>query len=247
MVGFEGNLMNARKSYVQDAPYYQNNQTYKINTYTYGVYQDILEVLENQLNFSTILYKRIDNIWGYVYPQSNGSYITTGIVGDTFLEKVDIVVGPVATNLERSIYVDYLIMLTSTYVGIYIENFKATELIDLHTFTAPFTLKLWLLVLAASILIAIIKIILKYYFGYSINAMDTINLLWTSIIANFGGAPASTKIDNNQSYRLTIFVSLCSGIVIWISYQARLTSELSVIDKKYPFTDFESFSKTNWK
>ena len=181
-----------------------------------------------------------------MYSQSNGSYIATGIVGDTFLKKVDIVVGPVATNLERSNYIDYLIMLTSTYVGIYIEHFKATELIDLHSFTAPFTLELWLLVLAASILIAIIKIILKYYFGY-INAIDTISLLWTSIIANFGGAPSSTKIDNNQSYRLTIFVSLCSGIVIWISYQARLTSELSVIDKKYPFTDFESFSKTNWK
>ena len=137
-------------------------------------------------------------------------------------------------------------IITAAYVGIYIENFHATELIDLHTFTAPFTLKLWLLVLAVSILIAVIKIILKYCFG-SINTKSVISLLWTSLIANFGGAPSSTKIDNKQSYRLTIFVSLCCGIVIWISYQARLTSELSIIDKKYPFKDLESFSKTNWR
>ena len=28
MIALEGNLMNARKSYIQDAPYYPNNQTY---------------------------------------------------------------------------------------------------------------------------------------------------------------------------------------------------------------------------
>ena len=246
MVGFEGNLMNARKSYIQNAPYYQNNQTYKVNNYTYGVYQDILEVLENQLNFSTILYKRNDEAWGHVHTQPNGSHTNTGIINDIFCKKVVIGVAPFGMNLERTIHVDYLTLLTPLEVGIYVEQLKAIELIDLHTYTAPFTLKLWLLVLAASVFITIIKIISRHSIA-SIGIIETISLLWTSLTANFGGAPSSIIIDGNQSYRLTIFVSLCCGIVIWSNYQGELTSELSTIDKKYPFTDLESFSKTNWR
>ena len=181
-----------------------------------------------------------------MHSQPNGSHITTGIIGDIYNKKVDIGVAPFGLNLERAIHVDYLTLLTPLIVGIYVEQFKAIELVDLQTFTAPFTLKLQITILTASVFITIIKIITRYSFS-SITIIETISFLWTSLIANFGGAPSSMIIDANQSYKLTIFVSLCCGIVIWISYQAELTSELSTIDKEYPFTDLESFSKTNWK
>ena len=67
------------------------------------------------------------------------------------------------------------------------------------------------------------------------------------LVPLFWQAVLSTKIDAKLNYRLTVFISLCCGIFIWISYQARLTSELSIIDRNYPFTDWESFSRTNWK
>ena len=246
MVAFDGGLMNARKSFKKDAPYYSSNETFKVNNYTYGVYQDMLQILESQLNFSTELYKRKDEVYGYVYAQPNGSYSATGVVGDVFLKRVDIGVANFAINLERAIYVDFLRPLNPFMIGTYVASDKAMESIDLNTFIAPFTLKLWLVILVMAIFIAIIKMISLYCFG-TLNVVDSVGLLWTSLMANIGGTPSSTTIDTTLNYRLTVFISLCCGILIWISYQARLTSELSIIDKNYLFSDWESFSRTNWK
>ena len=70
--------------------------------------------------------------------------------------------------------------------------------------------------------------------------------LWTSMMANFGGKPMLSKIGHVNSYKSTIFLSLLAGLVVWISYRAFITSELSVIVAKYPFNDLESLSKTNY-
>ena len=246
MTEFEGTLMNARKSYLQNAPYFPNNQTYQVNNYIYGVYQDILTILEKQLNFSTTLYKRKKTAWGSIYPQKNGSYIATGIVGDVFLGRTDIAVSSLVMVLDRAKHVDYLIKLTDYSTGLYVQKNAKEELMDLNTFTAPFTLNVWLLLLTVSFLVAFVKIILKYSFG-TIDIIESISFLWTSFIANFGGAPTVKKTDLYQSFKLTICVSLLCGTIVWISYRAKLTSELSVIDKHYPFTDLESFSGTNWR
>ena len=79
MTEFSGTQMNARLSYIDEAPYFENNKTYRVNNYTYGMFHDILQLMENQLNFSTTLYKRKDAVWGYIYPQPNGTYKGTGI------------------------------------------------------------------------------------------------------------------------------------------------------------------------
>ena len=246
MTEFEGTLMNARKSYLQNAPYFPNNQTYQVNNYIYGVYHDILIILEKQLNFSTILYKRKETAWGSIRPLKNGSYAATGIVGDVFLGRTDIAVTSLIIVQDRANHVDYLIQLTDYSSGLYVQKNAKEELMDLNTFTAPFTLNVWLLLLTVSFLVAFVKIILQYSFG-TIDVIESISFLWTSFIANFGGAPTVKKIDLYQSFKLTICVSLLCGSIVWISYRAKLTSELSIIDKYYPFTDLESFSRTNWK
>ena len=71
--------------------------------------------------------------------------------------------------------------------------------------------------------------------------------IWTSFTGFFGGTPNVTPIDSKSYYNATIFVTLLCGTVIWISYRAGLTSELSVKSKSYPFTDMMTFSKTNWR
>ena len=50
-----------------------------VNGYTYGLFQDVLEELESKLNFSTLLYKNKKDEWGFVYPQSDGTFRGTGI------------------------------------------------------------------------------------------------------------------------------------------------------------------------
>ena len=74
MTEFSGVLMNAFSNYTQFTPYFSNNETYLVNGYTYGLFHDILKVLETRLNFTTNIYKRKVTAWGYVYPQDDGSY-----------------------------------------------------------------------------------------------------------------------------------------------------------------------------
>ena len=73
--------------YKERAPYYPNNDTYLINGYTTGVVQDVLEILQQRLNFSTLLYLRGDGVWGNVYTKPNGSIIGTGLVGDLYYKR----------------------------------------------------------------------------------------------------------------------------------------------------------------
>lgn len=71
-------------------------------------------------------------------------------------------------------------------------------------------------------------------------------ILWKSIMVNFGGQPSPTIIDNFNSHKSLVITSLFGGLIIWASYNAQLTSRLSVDMKKYPFNDLETLSETNY-
>jgi hypothetical protein len=67
--------------------------------------------------------------------------------------------------------------------------------------------------------------------------------------ANFGGhnvAQFSNKYQPSSSYQITVFFLLLGGSIIWISYRAFLTSELSIIKKKVPFSDLEGLHKSGY-
>ena len=114
MTEFEGNSINADISYQTNAPYFPENETYLLNGFTYGIYQDLLDTLQDHLNFSAKIFKRKDGQWGNVFPQSDGTFVTVGFIGDLFLKKADFAVGNVIIFQTRAQFVDYL-----PAVGIY--------------------------------------------------------------------------------------------------------------------------------
>ena len=71
--------------------------------------------------------------------------------------------------------------------------------------------------------------------------------LLSSLLANFGGMHFESKIDKISSYKLVVFTILLSGMVVWIYYQASLTSGLAIKLERYPFNDLHSFSQTNYR
>ena len=95
-------------------------------------------------------------------------------------------------------------------------------------------------------LITILKSSIMLRFS-STHFSTSIGLIWSSFIANFGGKPSTTSIDNKKSYKLIITTSLLSGLIIWIAYRSYLTSELSVVREKLPFDNLEGLANTNWK
>ena len=108
MTEFDGNSINANPSFLTDAPYFPENETYLLNGFTYGIYHDVLNVLQDHLNFSTQLFKRKDGAWGMVYPQDDGTFKTVGFVGDLFLKKADFAIASLIILKDRAQFVDYL-------------------------------------------------------------------------------------------------------------------------------------------
>ena len=242
-----GSRLKLDLTYKETAPYYSENDTYLINGYTSGIYQDLLEIFQKRLNFSLLLYLRGDDIWGDVYTIPNGSTIGTGLVGDLYYNRVDMTVAPLYIKYSRATYIDYLPPITPYYVGIYTPRIDNSENYNFKAFLSMFSTELEVCILVLAFFIAGLKLFLLYMHGSIRICIDTVAFLWTSFIANFGGKPTSTLIDSKQSYRILIFSSLIGGFVIWVAFRSRLTAELSVIIKKYPFTDMESFAETDWR
>ena len=244
MVEFSGLDMNANSSYLVNAPYFHNNESYRVNGFTYGLFNDILEIMQDELNFTTVLYKRKEPAWGYVYPQANGSYRGTGAIGDIFFKRADLAVGPFYNVIDRARYVNYLPdirpYLAATYIPTTIE-----ESINFDTYRAPFAYSLWIALAIMGTIFTTIQIFLLQFndvlkhFGF--------NTIWSSFTVFFGEKPTSSPIDTKSYYKIATTTTLLCGTVIWMSYNASWTSDLSVTTKAYPFSDMNSFSKLNWR
>ena len=125
MTEFEGLSINANSTYLTNAPYFPENQTYLLNGFTYGMYQEVLELLEDQLNFTSQIFKRKDGQWGMVYPQEDGTYKTSGFIGDLFLKNADFAIGNVIILEVRAQFVDYL-PAVGKYQGMFENAFNVT-------------------------------------------------------------------------------------------------------------------------
>ena len=76
---FLGNSMNADPRYIEEAPYFPNNETYLVNGFTYGIFDDVFKIMEYTLNFSSVKYKRKEEDWGNMHTQPDGTIKGTGI------------------------------------------------------------------------------------------------------------------------------------------------------------------------
>lgn len=172
-------------------------------------------------------------------------------MGDVFFKRAHLAVAPLSLNMRRAKYVNFLPALEVFYTGIYIPNFDASHEIDWKTFISPFRFDLWIMIIVSTITVTILKLILLgKHCGKSKNSiaiLDAICFLWTSFTANFGGKPTPTKIDKTTTYKIVVITSLLSGLVIWMAYRSMLIAVFSILYQKYPFSDIESFSNTDWR
>ena len=156
-------------------------------------------------------------------------------------------VAPLFIKLSRGLYIDYLPPVAPYEIGLYIPRIGDSENFNFTAFLQIFSDNLWIFILLSAIVIAGIKLLFLYWYGSVRIFIDTVAFFWTSFIVYFGGKPTNTAIDSKRPYKILIFSSLLGGVIIWIYFRSRLTAELSVVLKKYPFNDMESFSETDWR
>jgi hypothetical protein len=73
--------------------------------------------------------------------------------------------------------------------------------------------------------------------------------MWATMASNFGGNQMTVYMTGKMkfaTFKWTVFFCLLSGSLVWISYRASLTSELSVTKQHLPFNDLETLSETDF-
>ena len=70
--------------------------------------------------------------------------------------------------------------------------------------------------------------------------------IWASFTPNFGGAPFQSKTDDIASYKTLVFVFMLDGLVLWVTYQSFLYTELSTPLIKNPFSDLNTLAKSDY-
>ena len=257
------------KDFESKATYFPNNQTYDVTDIIAGSVIDLLHSLEKFLNFSTRIYKRKDSKWGLSKKLENGTYIINGMLQNIEEGSVDFGCASFSMSASRLRHVDFLPVIAKQYGSIFIPRNLEIQDIDWQLYFRSFSNKLWVALFCTAFIFSVCiynmewrildkkpvceifclfpsikKVSLNFCFQHFRSIFKS---FWTHFMIYFGGKPSPSNISFLQSYKFLVFVSLLGGVVVWISYRAFLTSELSVEVKRYPFHDLASLSKTNYR
>ena len=99
-----------------------------------------------------------------IYPQANGTYQGTGMVGDIYFKRADLAVAPLTITFERAKFINFLPPIKPDYAGIYVLKMSGNHILDFQLIMSPFAQDSWILIIMISTIIAIVKLgILKLY------------------------------------------------------------------------------------
>ena len=237
------------KAYKEKARFFKSNQTYLMNGFVKGVFIDILEHMQENLNFSTTLYKRKDISFGNMKKWVNGTVTGNGMVSDIFFKRADMIIAAVLITEKRSIYIDILRPLLPVKWGLYISKGAVHDSMEYDNYFKAFNFYSWATILFAIIMIGIIKCFIFVCIGKNTSsyALTGLKSIWCAMKPIFGGQVSNPDIDSRVSQNIILFVwSLC-GSIIWIYYTSQFTAFLSISNPNKPFHNLESMANTNWR
>ena len=236
-------MMIVEKDFQDNALYFPQNKTYLVSGFISGLFHDVWQLIENYLNFTSLFYKPETINWGKVSQLSNGTFTSTGLINDVHQRKVDVAVAPLTIRSPRHQVVTFLPAISPETMIIALSKSAVKESIEFTGFLRPFHYSLWMFVLTTIMVTALTKMIFLQEKTHLL--LNFFKYYWDSTIPMFGGS--SEELSNNGSYHVFHITILLCGYIVWISYNAALTSELMVTKNTYPFTDLESVSSTNWR
>ncbi len=130
--------------------------------YTYIIEHLILRqpFFKARLNFTIKMYRRRDKMWGKKVTHPNGTWEMVGAVGDVGYGRAEIMASSPAMNIYRAQIVDYLPVISSPKVGIFIKSDPA-ELFSWTVFMEPLKPDLWIMLSLSSFVLAVVLTLLE--------------------------------------------------------------------------------------
>ena len=234
---------------LKNAPYFLSNKTYDVTGLVQGPMFDIWTILQNNLNFTTRFYSRMNNKWGVPIQHPNGSIsVPDGIIKDGMDASADILLARLSILYNRYLVIDYLVPLYGLATGIYIDKDSIQDSLDFEVFRKPFDKWTWTTLISASLIVAIsIFLTTKVLIQGNLDYLDFIDIFAKSLKANLGNASFTPNTNKFHSRQMAIFVALMTGNIIWISYKGNLLSKLIEPRLDMPFDDLESLAQSNYR
>ena len=154
MIEFESPYVIFPNNFTSKVQYFKNNNTYDMTNVADGIFINILHSLEKSLNFSTKLYLRRDRKWGMPLTFPNGSFVLDGMIKSLVeVDAIDFIWTSLDIVPERIPYVDFLPAMAYDHGAIFIQDHEKMYQIQFSLFLEPLTLKLWIAILLADLLI----------------------------------------------------------------------------------------------
>ena len=154
MIDSQNPYVTFPENFTSKVKYFSNNNTYDMTNVADGIFINILHSLEKSLNFSTKLYLRKDRKWGMPLSFPNGSYVLDGMIKSLVeVDSIDIIWTSLDIVPERIPYVDFLPAIAYDHGAIFIQDHEKMYQIQFSLFLEPLTIKLWIAILLADLLI----------------------------------------------------------------------------------------------
>jgi hypothetical protein len=245
----ESGDMSIRISNSKNATYFSSNKTYDVTDLVQGPIVDIWMIFQNNLNFTTRIYSRMDGKWGVPIQHPNGSIsVPDGIVKDGMDGLADILLTKLVIMYERYLAIDYLVPLKSSLNGIFVNKNSMKESLDFEVFQKPFDKWTWTTLISSSLIVTISIFLASNVLNQgNLKYLNFIDIFSKSLKANLGSASFTTPTNKFHSLQMVIFVTLIAGNVIWIAYNGALLSKLIEPRFEKPFHDLESLAESNYR
>ncbi len=133
-----------------------------------------------------------------------------------------------------------------------------SELFDWTIFVDPLSLPFWVVLAIHTLGLLLVTRMFWLYYRYEANegrgsgpgplsaVWATFKNLFLFFSAYFGRSLSSTIVQFGDKFRSLLFAYSLAGTVVWISYRASLTSNLSTREYKFPFSSMASLLETDY-
>lgn len=184
------------------------------------------------------------------------------MVGTLFKREADLIVTSLTVTAERANAVKYLLPIAQETMGFIVAKASMSNAVAWSTFVVPFSAELWTTMVAAALFCAMILAALRWHYlpklasyckgegrfsSFSDKVSDWTAYVWITFCAYFGGAPRRMRGDDGTAMKILLFLVCLAGNVIFMSYRAAMTSELSVRRDKLPFTNLEELMASRFR
>ena len=193
-----------------------------------GPYVDLVNFLAASLNFTAVLVRSRDGKW-------------TTMVEDLALGLFDGSATDFSITDQRAKHIDFCIPLDWTSYNMVIK--RPGQSLSWLTYFLPFNTNFWVVILVTALLGSLaIYALNKHLKDENVLALDALATTARSLV----GLDVPGRMPQRASARILLFGVLITGILIWNSYQASLTSWLTVMTWTLPVRSLDEAVKSGF-